>query len=130
MTHAENGTGDRSEIGGLSSTPKACLGEWERATSIIHAGRRALCFSVIRARRVGSWLRGARQLPDRHDPLEFVAEILKVIRADPHVEHAADTIVLPSGSGLSYRPPGSFLGSRVWSILARAEGDDGPGWGD
>ena len=37
MTHAEKGTGDRSEIGGLSSTPKACLGERERASDIIHA---------------------------------------------------------------------------------------------
>ena len=36
-THSENGTGNRSEIRALSSTPKACIGELKRASGIIHA---------------------------------------------------------------------------------------------
>ena len=85
MTHSGNGSENRNEIRGPSSTPKACFGERERASSIIHAeGVRFAFPSSAPTGGLGSWLRRTRQLPDRHDPLEFVAEILKVVRADAH----------------------------------------------
>jgi len=61
------------------------------ASDIIHAAgvRFAFPSSAPRAR-VGSWLRRTRQLSDRHDPLELVAEMVKVLRADAHVQHFFD----------------------------------------
>jgi hypothetical protein len=43
-THFKTGTGNRSEIRGLSSTPKACIGELE-GERYYPRRRRALCFS-------------------------------------------------------------------------------------
>ena len=87
MTHSENGTGNRSEIRELSSTPKACNGKWERASSIIHAAGVRFAFPSSAPGALGVGCEGLGSLPDRHDPLKFVAEILKVLRADAHVEH-------------------------------------------
>jgi hypothetical protein len=89
-THSKNGTGNRSEIRGLSSTPKACIGERERASSIIHAVGVRFAFPSSAPKARGSWLRWTRQLPDRHDLLEFVAEILEVIRGDAQAAHFLD----------------------------------------
>jgi hypothetical protein len=36
VTHSENGTGNRSEIRELSSTPKACLWNWDHLVQLLH----------------------------------------------------------------------------------------------
>ena len=69
--------------GGSSSTPKACSLELWGADDIIHAGRRAVWFSVIRAE-ASTGLSGWR------DALELLAEILEVVRADAQFAHFLD----------------------------------------
>ena len=65
------------------------MGAW-RSRRYHPRRRRAAWFSIIRANGAHRELGAAKDLPDWYDLLEFVAEILEVVRADAHAEHFLD----------------------------------------
>jgi len=80
VTHARNEIANGSEIGGPSSTPKACVGGWSLGGRYHPRRGRAVCFSIIRTK--ARIVVPKAMLSGWRDAFKFVSEIFEVIRVD------------------------------------------------